>query len=241
VPYDLPARQGNTDSEVLCLALDRVRDDLCAVCGVLSAMRGLAALAWVDRARPHLVFLARAALCPLTVARDGSGNLYWASSPTWFRLLEERSGGRLDLRVERVQEGVLLAVAAGELPAVATERSFTPVARAMRAGSRRSGLAWTPAMSPRSEPKPATAPPTSPSAQRQPPLPDHTRRTDPTMSKAESIDLEPEAGGHPAKLVNAAAEYVRAANHVTFDGRPGARPAVRRQRLRRHGRAGPAL
>jgi hypothetical protein len=41
------------------------------------------------------------------------------------------------------------------------------------------------------------------------------------MSKAESIDLEPEAGGHVAKLVNAAAEYVRAANHATFDGRPG--------------------
>jgi asparagine synthetase B (glutamine-hydrolysing) len=129
LPYELPARHLDTDSEVLCLALDRVRDDLSAVCGVLSAMRGLAALAWVDRARPHLVFLARAALCPLTIARDGSGNLYWASSPTWFRLLEERSGGRLNLRVERVREGVLLAVAAGEIPTVATERSFIPAAR----------------------------------------------------------------------------------------------------------------
>ncbi len=36
-----------------------------------------------------------------------------------------------------------------------------------------------------------------------------------------SIDLVPEAGGHPARLVTAAAEYVRAANHATFDGRPG--------------------
>jgi asparagine synthetase B (glutamine-hydrolysing) len=61
LPYGLPTRQGDTDTEVLCLALDRVRDDLSAVCGVLSAMRGLAALAWVDRARPHRVFLARAA------------------------------------------------------------------------------------------------------------------------------------------------------------------------------------
>jgi hypothetical protein len=40
------------------------------------------------------------------------------------------------------------------------------------------------------------------------------------MSKAESMDLEPEAGGNPCRLVTAAAEYVRAANHATFDGRP---------------------
>ncbi len=40
------------------------------------------------------------------------------------------------------------------------------------------------------------------------------------MSKPESIDLVPEAGGHPARLVSAAAEQVRAANHATFDRRP---------------------
>jgi Glutamine amidotransferase domain len=129
LPYGLPTRQGDTDTEVLCLALDRVRDDLSAVCGVLSAMRGLAALAWVDRARPHRVFLARAALCPLAVARDGFGNLYWASSQAWFRVLDEQSGGRLNLRVALVREGVLLPVATGEVPTVAAERSFTPVAR----------------------------------------------------------------------------------------------------------------
>ena len=129
LPYELPSRQGDTDSEVLCLALDRVRDDLSAVCGLLSTMRGPAALAWADRGRPRLVFLARAALCPLAVARDRAGNLYWASSPAWFRLLDERSGGRLNLRAEPVREGVLLAVAAGEVPTVAAERSFIPVAR----------------------------------------------------------------------------------------------------------------
>ena len=32
-----------------------------------------------------------------------------------------------------------------------------------------------------------------------------------------SIDLVPEAGGHPARLVTAAAEHVRAANHATIN------------------------
>ncbi len=40
--------QGETDSERLLLALDRVRGELRRVVGVLAAMRGLAALAWVD-------------------------------------------------------------------------------------------------------------------------------------------------------------------------------------------------
>jgi hypothetical protein len=34
------------------------------------------------------------------------------------------------------------------------------------------------------------------------------------------VDLVPEAGGHPVRLVTAAAEHIRAANHATFDRRP---------------------
>jgi glucosamine--fructose-6-phosphate aminotransferase (isomerizing) len=78
---------------------------------------------------PRLVFLARGALCPLAVAGDRAGNLYWASSPAWFRRLDARSGDRLRLRVAPLPEDVLLAVAAGELPTVVAERSFVPVAR----------------------------------------------------------------------------------------------------------------
>jgi hypothetical protein len=36
-------------------------------------------------------------------------------------------------------------------------------------------------------------------------------------SESESLDLVPEAGGHPARLVTAAAEYIRAANHATIN------------------------
>jgi glucosamine--fructose-6-phosphate aminotransferase (isomerizing) len=131
LPPGLPAPQGETDSEVLLLALDRVRGDLAAVCEVLAAVRGPAALAWVDRARPGLVFLARGALCPLAIARDAQGHLYWASSPTWFRHLDERAGGRLGFQVERVAEGTVLVIATRDaVPTVVAERSFTPTARA---------------------------------------------------------------------------------------------------------------
>ena len=126
----LPQPHGDTDSEVLLLALDRVHGDLGAVCEVLSTMRGPAALAWVDRTRPHVVYLARSALSPLALAWDAQGHLYWASSPTWFRHLDEQAGGLLGLRVERVQQGTLLVVAAGQAPTIVAERRFVPVARA---------------------------------------------------------------------------------------------------------------
>jgi hypothetical protein len=41
---------------------------------------------------------------------------------------------------------------------------------------------------------------------------------DPTNSGAGG-DLVPEAGGHPARLVTTAAEYIRAANHATINAR----------------------
>jgi glutamine---fructose-6-phosphate transaminase (isomerizing) len=129
LPVALPPSSGETDSEVLLLALDRVRGGLPAARGVLETAHGLAALAWVDRRAPDLVHLARAALCPLAVARDARDNLYWASSPAWFRQLDEQTGGRLGFEVERVPEGTLLAVAAGGTPSIRARRSFEPVAR----------------------------------------------------------------------------------------------------------------
>jgi glucosamine 6-phosphate synthetase-like amidotransferase/phosphosugar isomerase protein len=131
VPPGLPAPQGETDSEVLLLALNRARGDLEAVCEVLAAVRGVVALAWVDRAQPDRVFLARGALCPLAIARDTQGHLYWASSPTWFHRLDEQAGGWLGFQVERVAEGTVLVIATGDAAlTVVAERSFTPTARA---------------------------------------------------------------------------------------------------------------
>jgi asparagine synthetase B (glutamine-hydrolysing) len=131
LPPGHAAPQGETDSEILLLALDRAMGDLEAVCGVLAAVRGPSALAWVDRGKPGLVFLARGALCPLAVARDAHGHLYWGSSPTWFRHLDEQAGGGLGFQVERVAEGTVLAIATDKaVPTVVAERTFTPTARA---------------------------------------------------------------------------------------------------------------
>jgi glutamine phosphoribosylpyrophosphate amidotransferase len=129
LPVALPPPRGETDSEVLLLALDRVRGDLGAACDVLGAAQGLATLAWLDRRAPDLVHLARAALCPLAIATDARDNLYWASSPAWFRQLDEQTGGRLGFEVERVREGTLLAIATGARPSIHAKRSFEAVAR----------------------------------------------------------------------------------------------------------------
>jgi glucosamine--fructose-6-phosphate aminotransferase (isomerizing) len=129
LPVSLPASRGGTDSEVLLLALDRMRGDLLGTCNVLETVHGLAALAWVDQSTPELVYLARGALCPLAIATDVRGNLYWASSPSWFRRLDACAGGRLGFEVERVPEGMLLAIAASGSAVVRARHSFEPVAR----------------------------------------------------------------------------------------------------------------
>jgi glutamine---fructose-6-phosphate transaminase (isomerizing) len=129
LPVALGPARGETDSEVLLLALDRVRGDLGAAGDVLASAHGLATLAWVDRHAPDLVQVARAALCPLAIATDARDNLYWASSPAWFRQLDEQTGGRLSFEVERVREGTLLAIAPGARPSIHARRSFEAVAR----------------------------------------------------------------------------------------------------------------
>jgi glucosamine--fructose-6-phosphate aminotransferase (isomerizing) len=129
LPVALPPSLGETDSEVLLLALDQVSGHPRAACDVLETARGLAALAWVDRQAPDIVHVARGVLCPLAIARDARGNLYWASSPAWFRRLDHQTGGRLGFEVERVREGTLLAIAAGATPSIRVRRSFRPVAR----------------------------------------------------------------------------------------------------------------
>lgn len=140
LPAGLPAPQGETDSEILLLALNRVHGDLGAVCEVLTAVRGPAALAWVDRARPGLVFLARGALCPLAVAQDAHEHLYWGSSPTWFHRLDERAGGRLGFQAERVPEGTVVIATDTAVPTVAAKRSFIPT---VRAGDEQRLSLWT--------------------------------------------------------------------------------------------------
>jgi glutamine---fructose-6-phosphate transaminase (isomerizing) len=121
---------GQTDTEVLYLALDRARRDRRKMVAVLEAVTGRAALAWVDRGRRDRVYLARTALNPLAIADDAEGNLYWASGTQWLWRLEELSEGRLGLRrVTMVDEGSLLTVTLGDEPRITDARRFTPSVR----------------------------------------------------------------------------------------------------------------
>src|SRR2546429_53101 len=67
--FGLRPGRGGTDSEAIFRALAGAGDAAARV-RVLAALRGRAALAWADRARPGRVLLARAALSPLAVGID---------------------------------------------------------------------------------------------------------------------------------------------------------------------------
>ena len=127
----LPARFGSTDTEWLFQALHRDRKDRRKVVTNLSAVEGRAALAWIDQDRPDRVYLARAALSPLSVAFDVDGNLYWASNPDWFRKVEDMYDGKVGFHSHTmVREGTLLTVdVAGDQPVLADMREFTPQCR----------------------------------------------------------------------------------------------------------------
>jgi glucosamine 6-phosphate synthetase-like amidotransferase/phosphosugar isomerase protein len=111
---------GRTDSEVIFQVLATPRAPL----EVLSALHGRAALAWVDRARPDRVHLARAALSPLAVAVDTERNVYWASNPNWLRIAERHTRIQLDSMM-LIREGTHLTLENGEFRFA----TFTPTAR----------------------------------------------------------------------------------------------------------------
>lgn len=118
---------GGTDTEVLYRALDTARRDRRKLTKVLRSIRGRAALAFIDREDTSRLFLARAALSPLSIAYDTAGNLYWASNPDWFRTVSKQIGVEF-VSITLVPEGHLLTVdtLTGE---IADVRRFTPTCR----------------------------------------------------------------------------------------------------------------
>lgn len=130
--WTLGNRHGTTDTEVLYQALDRDRRDRRKITETLRTIEGRAALAWLDRARPDRVYLARAALSPLALAWDAEGNMYWASNPRWFRDIETKFNGAIGFHtITLVEEGALLTVSLRDAaPVVEDLRRFTPVCRA---------------------------------------------------------------------------------------------------------------
>jgi glucosamine 6-phosphate synthetase-like amidotransferase/phosphosugar isomerase protein len=127
--YPWLAPVGETDSELLFGALAGARDPA-AVVDVLAGLEGRAALAWVDRDKPHRLWLARTALSPLAVALTTDGDLLWASNPDWLRRVAVAcglafSGGGPAL----LPEGTLLAFDVGERVRYAGRHAFLPRAR----------------------------------------------------------------------------------------------------------------
>lgn len=124
-----PLASGETDSERLLWALHAARKDRRKVTGVLKAIRGRAALAWVDRTRTDRLLLARAALSPLCTAYDQYGNFYYASNPHWFRRIQEDGISGVSFHdITMIPEGHLVTVSTltGKFEDV---RRFTPTCR----------------------------------------------------------------------------------------------------------------
>ncbi|MEV3919645.1 class II glutamine amidotransferase [Actinomadura coerulea] len=128
-----PPASGATDSEPI-FQLPAGRRTPAEITGVLQALVGRAALAWVERARPTEVHLARGALSPLTVAVDTDQNIYWASNPRWFREVERHTRVRF-AAVVLLREGTYLKVGMErrpgrrDLPRVLATAAFVPTAR----------------------------------------------------------------------------------------------------------------
>jgi glucosamine 6-phosphate synthetase-like amidotransferase/phosphosugar isomerase protein len=125
--YELPAPSGTTDSEPLFQALSACRDTS-EVEAVLTGVVGRAALAWVDRAHPDRVNLARTALSPLTVAVDTEQNFYWASNPRWFREVEQHTKVRFASAV-MLREGTYMQMSRAPELRMPARAEFTPTAR----------------------------------------------------------------------------------------------------------------
>lgn len=119
---------GQTDTELLYLALNAVRNDRRRMTRVLRAVRGRAALAFIDRGRPDRLYLARSALSPLCYAHDQYGNFYYASNPDWFRRVQKSVPGVIFTDATLIPEGHFLTV--NTLTGTVLDvRRFTPTCR----------------------------------------------------------------------------------------------------------------
>lgn len=123
-----PTRNGSTDSAWLFNQLNNTIT-FRATAAVLTGLRGRAALAWVRRSRPTLVFLARTALSPLATATDRAGGLWWASNPEWLRELDGWYDLELTNPVQMVEGTLLVLRSDRDEVTLSAHRRFTATSR----------------------------------------------------------------------------------------------------------------
>lgn len=125
------AMVGGTDTEYLYRSVASKNSHRKKITDVLKGLKGRAALAWIDRTVTDRLYLARAALSPLSIAFDAEGNMYWASNPDWFRQIDEKFDNTIGFHsISLVNEGSLLTINfSSGAPQVEDLRKFTPTAR----------------------------------------------------------------------------------------------------------------
>ena len=130
--YRLQQLIGDTDAAAVLAVLAAAADlptglEEPAALDLLRAMRGQAALAWVDRTRTDRLWLARAAAAPLAVAFTAGGAALWASEPEWLSQMAFSWGLSLTGDgPEVVPEGTLLALDVGRRVRVGGRWRFEP-------------------------------------------------------------------------------------------------------------------
>jgi len=130
-----PTRNGTTDSAWLFHQLNKTAT-IKATASVLTGLRGRAALAWVRRSRPDLVFLARTALSPLATATDRAGGLWWASNPEWLRELDGWHDLELTNPLPMIEGTLLVLCSDREEVTLSAYRRFTATSRPVTNASR---------------------------------------------------------------------------------------------------------
>lgn len=122
---------GGTDTESLYLAIHSSNSHRGRIRKTLEEVEGRVALAWYDRKIPNRINLVRGGLSPMAIAIDAEGNMYWASSPQWFRDIDEKFNGAIGFQdIWMVPEGKMVTVMfnTGE-PVIEDVRDFTPTVR----------------------------------------------------------------------------------------------------------------
>lgn len=121
--------KGQTDSELIYLALNSAKGSRKEMTDVLRKAVGRVGLAFADRSTPNKFYIARGALSPISYAWTQDGDFVYASNPEWFRKIEKETKGAIKFEnITLLPEGRLITI---DVPSgsITNVRKFTPSCR----------------------------------------------------------------------------------------------------------------